>query len=56
MIAVVSVAAAAYVCWKTASQLGLGQALVWGVLAAASIWAAFAASFYFGRWIRQRWS
>jgi tetrahydromethanopterin S-methyltransferase subunit E len=54
VMGVVSLAVAAYVIWKTASQLGLAQAVMWGAIAAVSVWVAFAASFYFGRWIRQR--
>lgn len=49
-----SVAVAVYVGWTVASQQGLAQAAVWGVIAAASVWAAFSASFYFVRWIRQQ--
>jgi hypothetical protein len=49
-----SVAVAAYVGWTVASQYGLARAALWGLIAAATIWAAFSASFYFAKWIRQR--
>lgn len=54
LIVFLSVAVAIYVGWKIANPQQLGQTVVWGAIAGASIWVAFYASYRFNRWIRRR--
>ena len=49
-----SVAVALYVGWPVARQRGLGQAVMWGAVAGASVWIAFYASYRFNLWLRGR--
>jgi hypothetical protein len=49
-----SLAVAIYVGRPVAHQQGLGQAVVWGAIAGASIWVAVYASYRLNRWLRRR--
>lgn len=54
VIALFSLAFAAFVAWQLAPSEGIGRAILWGLGFGLGIWAVFGLALAFNTWVRRR--